>query len=338
LRSKNILFIVDTHTEGEPTRIVLSGIPKLKGNTVFEKRKYFRENFDHLRRSILLEPRGHDNQFGALVLNTEKDDADFALVFMDNKGYEDMCAHGTIGVTTALIETGIIEPTEPYTTASYETVAGLVKVRAKVKDGMVEEVSLTNVPSFHVGSFEVELDGSKVPVDLAYGGNTYVITEAKNLGTRVRREHIPELIKKGIKLRDEAARQLVFRHPDKPSDPHEISHTMVTDEPELPSSSGKDIVIFGHGQFDRSPCGTGTSARISVLYNKGLLKMNEDFVHESIINTQFRAKVLRTTKVGAFNAIIPEITGRAFITQMAQITINPNDPLKNGFTTSSLSA
>jgi len=332
LKFQNILYTVDTHTAGEPTRIVLSGLPKIKGKTVFEKRKYFQKNFDHLRKSIVLEPRGHDNQFGALVLNTEIDNADYALVYMDNMGYMDMCGHGTIGVTTALIETGIVRPVEPYTKVAYETVAGLVKVKAKVEDGTVEYVSMVNVPSFYVGAFVVDIGDKKVPVDVAYGGNFYVIAEAKDFNTRVRKELVEELIKKGIKLRDEAAIQINVKHPDKPDVPQKISHSMLTDEPELPNSNGKDTVLFGKGQFDRSPCGTGTSARISSLYSKGLLKLNEDFIHESIINTQFKARILKTTKVGSYDAIIPEITGRAFITQISQLILNPDDPFKNGFT------
>ena len=332
LKFKNILYTVDTHTAGEPTRIVLSGLPKIKGKTVFEKRKYFQKNYDHLRKSLVLEPRGHDNQFGALVLNTEMDNADYATVYMDNMGYMDMCGHGTIGITTALIEMGLVEPVEPYTKVAYETVAGLVTVKAKVEDGAVESVSMVNVPSFYVGAFVIDIGDKKVPVDVAYGGNFYVIAEAKYFDTRVRKEYSEELIKKGIKLRDEAARQIKVQHPDKPEVPQTISHSMITDDPELPNSSGKDTVLFGKGQFDRSPCGTGTSARISALHSKGQLNLNEDFVHESIINTQFTARILQATKVGPYDAIIPEVTGRAFITQISQLILNPDDPFKNGFT------
>jgi len=334
LRSKNTLYVVDTHTEGEPTRIILSGFPKLKGDTLYDKREFMQEKFDHLRTSILLEPRGHDNQFGALVLQTDKRSADYALIFMENSGYLDMCGHGTIGVTTALIELGIVEPTEPYTTITYETVAGLVKVKALIKNGSVAEVSLIDVPSFYLGAFEVEIEGGKsITVDVAYGGNFYVITDAKNLNTRVRTEYIDELIKKGIRLRNEAARQIDVYHPNTPDVPKKIGLAMITDEPEIKQSNGKNIVIFGNGQFDRSPCGTGTAARLSVLYNKSLLRLGETFIHESIINTSFRARILQTTKVGTYDAVIPEIIGRAFITQIAHIIINPNDPLKSGFST-----
>jgi len=325
------MVVADTHTEGEPTRIILSGFPKLKGDTLYEKRKFLQENLDNLRTSILLEPRGHDDQFGALILNTEKDDADYALIFMENRGYIDMCGHGTIGVSTALVDLGMVEPVEPFTSISYDTVAGPVKVKVKIQDGVVEAVSLVNVPSFYVGAFEVDLNGEKLPVDVAYGGNFYVIAKAEDLGTRVRREHIGDLIGLGTRLRDAANRQIGVKHPDKPGIPQEIGLAMITDEPELPISDGKNIVVFGNGQYDRSPCGTGTSARISTLYSKGLLKKEDSFIHESIINTNFKARILETTRVGPYDAIIPEVTGRAFITQMSHIFINSDDPLKDGF-------
>ena len=334
LRSTKTLFVVDTHTEGEPTRIILSGFPKLKGDTLYDKRNYMQEKFDHLRTSILLEPRGHDNQFGALIIQTDDSSADYGLIFMDNSGYLDMCGHGTIGVTTALIELGMVEPAEPYTKITYETVAGLVQVRALIKDRSVVEVCLVDVPSFYLGAFEVKIDGGKtIPIDVAYGGNFYVITEADNLNTRVRTAYIDELIRKGITLRDEAARQIEVHHPDAPDVPQKIGLAMITDEPELQQSNGKNIVVFGNGQFDRSPCGTGTAARLSVLYDKGLLGVGETFIHESIINTSFRARILQTTKVGPYDAVVPEITGRAFITQIAHVIINPDDPLKDGFST-----
>jgi proline racemase len=331
LNLTNNLFVVDTHTEGEPTRIILSGFPKLKGDTLYEKRKFMLEMFDHLRTAILFEPRGHDNQFGALVLHTEKSNVDYALIFLDNKGCLDMCGHATIGVTKTLIEIGMVERIEPYTTITYETIAGIVKAKALIKNGTVVEVSILLAPSFHVGSFEVKIDGSIIPVDVAYGGNFYVITDAKNLETRVRKNHINELIKKGITLRNQSAQQINVVHPHTPELHREISCAVITDDSELSHSNGKNIMVFGNGQFDRSPCGTGTAAVVSTLYHKGHLKINEKFIHESIINTQFTARILETVKVGPYDAVIPEITGRAFITQISQVLIDPDDYLKNGF-------
>ena len=304
----------------------------MDGNTLYEKREFLRTKLDHLRTSLLLEPRGHNNQFGALLLPTHNQGVDYALVFMDNRGFLDMCGHGTIGVTTALIELGMMEPKEPHTKVTYETVAGLVKAEAKIVNGGVEEVSFVNVPSFYVGAYELELGkGNTVPVDVAYGGNFYVIVEAGDLGIRVRKGLVRELIKKGILLRDKAAEQIEVRHPGAPGVPKKVDLAMITDEPELCGSDGKNIVVFGKGQFDRSPCGTGTAARVATLHSKGLLDTGEAYIHESIINTRFRAKILETTKIGYLDAVVPELTGRAFITQISHTVIHPEDPLKNGF-------
>jgi len=329
---EHCIYVIDTHTAGEPTRVILSGFPELKGATLDKKRRYLQENFDHLRASILLEPRGHDDQFGALVLRTDSDVVDYGLIFMDNSGYQDMCCHGTIGVTTALIELGMVEKKEPWTTIIYETVAGLVKAKALIKNGLVVQVSVVDVPSFHIGSFEVKIEGSKfVPVDVAYGGNFFVSTDARNLNTRVRIGCIGDLIKKGILLRNEAARQIDVHHPDTPDIPKKIGLAMITDEPELKESNGKNIVVFGDGQFDRSPCGTGTAARLATLYAKGLLRTGDTFINESVINSSFAAKILHNTKVGPYDAVVPEISGSAFITQVTHIIINSDDPFKEGF-------
>lgn len=334
MRTRNLMYVVDTHTEGEPTRIVLSGLPKLEGSSLPEKRRFMEGNLDHLRTALLLEPRGHGDQFGALVLPTSREDADYALIFMDTDGYLDMCGHGTLGVTTALIETGMVEPQEPETIIRYETIAGVVSVAARVEDGSVVEVTLEGVPSFHLGSYDVTMGGTSILVDVAYGGNFYVIAEAEDLGTRVRREKIAELVKKGVMLRDEACQQVDVFHPN--SDVSgKIKLAMIIDSPELPDSDGKNIVVFGRGQFDRSPCGTGTAARLSAMYSKGLIAQGEEFLHESIINTTYRAKIVGTKKVDPYDAVVAEITGRAFITQFSTVVVDPEDPLWRGFSLAS---
>ncbi len=333
MRIKNLVYIVDTHTEGEPTRVILGGFPKVNGQTVFEKRNFIAKNLDWLRTALLLEPRGHSNQFGATVLPTTCKTADYALVFMDAGGYLDMCGHATIGVTTALIETGIVEAMEPYTTLHYETVAGIITARARIINDSVEEVSIVDVPSFHLGSYDIRIAGGKsIPVDVAYGGNFCTIADAASLDTRVRTEEIYTLLNMGIMLRNETSSQIHVSHPDFPHDSKKIELAMITDEPELPNSSGKNIVIFGKGQFDRSPCATGTAARLATMYSRGSIQVNEPFVHESVINTVFKARIVDTTMIGSFEAVIPEITGSAYITQISNPVIHPNDPLRDGFT------
>lgn len=333
MKAKNLVYVVDTHTEGEPTRIILGGFPNLKGSTLLEKRSFMAANFDWLRTAVLLEPRGHDNQFGALILPAIQD-ADYALIFMHAGGYLDVCGHATIGVTTAIIEMGMVEIREPYTTLNYETAAGIVTAKARVENGSVIEVSLVDVPSFYLGTYDVKIGESKsLTVDVSYGGNFYAIVDAKNLETRVRLSHINDLVTKGIAIRDAAAQQIPVHHPEFPNIPKKIELCMITDEPELPDRHGKNIVVFGKKQFDRSPCATGTAARLASMYSKGLIKSGELFKHESVINTLFKAKILETVRVGSYKGIVPEITGGAFITQMSNLTIDLRDPLYRGFRT-----
>ena len=332
MKAKNVMYVIDTHTEGEPTRIVLAGIPNLEGSTLREKRRFLAEKLDWLRTALLLEPRGHDNQFGAMLLPATSKDADYALIFMDTAGFLDMCGHATIGVTTALIELGIAEAKEPHTTVRYETVAGIVTARARIENESVQEVSIVDVPSFYLGTFDVSMGEAKtLEIDVAYGGNFYAIIDAEKLETRVRLARIDQLITKGIALRDIAAKQISVYHPEIPDISRKIELVMITDEPELSGSHGKNIVVFGKSQFDRSPCATGTAARLASMYSKGLIKPGELFVHESVINTTFRSKILETVKIGRHDAVVPEITGRAFITQVSNLVINPEDPFRNGF-------
>ncbi len=333
LRAARLLQVVDTHTVGEPTRIVLSGIPRLKGEGLTGKREFLRHHYDWLRTSLLYEPRGHRDQFGAVVLPSEERNVDYQLIFMDGEGYLDMCGHATMGVTTALIELGMVQPEEPVTRVTYETASGVVEAKAVVEDGCVTEVSIVDVPSFHLGTYEVRLEGKPLRVDVAYGGNYYAIVEAESLKTRVRLGNLEELVRKGIALRDEASRMIAVSHPERRGIQERVGLAMIVDEPELPQSSGKNIVVFGRGQFDRSPCATGTAARLATLHARGQIEVDEPFIHESIINTTFKARILERTKVGGYEAIIPEITGRAYITQIVNVIINPSDPLKHGFNT-----
>jgi proline racemase len=326
-----LLHVVATHTEGEPTRIVLSGFPRLEGRGLREKREFLRRHYDWLRTALLFEPRGHRDQFGALVLPSEERGVDYQLIFMDGKGYLDMCGHATMGVTAALIELGLIQPVEPTTRVSYETASGVVEARARVEDGVVAEVSVIDVPSFYIGRYVVGLRGELIPVDVAYGGNYYAIVEAEGLKTRVRLENLEELLKRGIALRDAASRQIKVSHPLGRGVQDLVKLAMIVDEPELPQSDGKNVVVFGRGQFDRSPCATGTAARLATMHSMGLIGLDEPFIHESIINTTFKARVIETTRVGDYEAIIPEITGRAFITQFIKVVINPGDPMRHGF-------
>lgn len=321
---KNALHVVDTHTEGEPTRILLSGL-SVRGGSIHEKRRYFRENYDWARTAILQEPRGHADQFGAVVLPSEI--ADFSIFYMDTTGYLDMCAHGTMGAATALGELGIVELKEPSTKIKFETPVGIVETMLEVRDGGVRDVTLRDVPSFHVGEFEISDVGAMV--DVSFGGNFYVIADARDLGLRVRSNRIDDLIPAGLRL-IKASDDIKVHHPQREI-ADEIRLAMLTDAPEKMGSDGKNVVIWGRGSFDRSPCGTGSAARAASLFSKGSLKIGDTYIHESITNTNFRVRVAETARVGKYAAIVPEITGKAHITQISQVVIDPEDPLWRGF-------
>lgn len=325
---KNTFYVVDTHTEGEPTRIVLSELD-VKGHDIIEKREYFKKHYDWIRTALLHEPRGHGDQFGAVLVPSEI--AEFGVIYMDTAGYLDMCGHATMGIATALIELGIVEAKEPCTTVKLETPAGLVEANAKVEDGIVKEVTVVDVPSFHVGEFEIDYPNvGRIKVDVAFGGNFYVIANAKDLSLRVRKEYIRELIPAALRLIEVANKQIKVEHPRKGVQ-NRINLAMLTDEPEKENSDGKNVVIWGQGSVDRSPCGTGSASRVATLYSKGILKVGDTFIHESILGTQFKIKIANTTKIGDYTAIVPEITGSAYITKISHDIISKNDPLWKGF-------
>jgi proline racemase len=325
---KHLLHVVDTHTEGEPTRIFF---PKMhiEGIDIIKKREYFKEHYDWVRSALMQEPRGHGNQFGAILVPSET--ADFGVIYMDTAGYLDMCGHGTMGVATALIELGTVETKEPFTTVRLETPAGLVEAKAKVEDGTVKEVTVVDVPSFYVGEFEINYpNAGKIKVDVTFGGNFFVITDARQLGFKVRRTSVKELIPAALKLIEVANEQIKVHHPKKGIQ-NRINLAMLTDKPERENSDGKNVVIWGEGSVDRSPCGTGSASRVAALYSKGILRKGDTFVHESIINTQFRIKIVDTVKIGDYTAIVPEITGSAYITKISHDIITKNDSLGKGF-------
>ncbi|AOT69903.1 proline racemase [Geosporobacter ferrireducens] len=326
------IHTVDSHTMGEPTRIVVGGVPRIPGKTMAEKKKYLEDHLDYVRTSLMHEPRGHNDMFGSIITNSTIEEADFGIIFMDGGGYLNMCGHGSIGAATVAVESGMVKVEEPYTDIVMEAPAGLIKARAKVENGKAKEVSITNVPSFlykkdvviHVPSV------GKVTLDIAFGGSFFAIVEAKQLGVKVDTAQSDILIKLGLEIRDIINHSVKVQHPEKPHI-NSVDLVEIFDEATHPEAHYKNVVIFGQGQLDRSPCGTGTSAKLATLYIKGHLKDGEDFIYESITGTMFKGKVVGHVKVGEFEAIIPEITGSAYITGFNHFVIDPEDPLKYGF-------
>ncbi|HBG0307011.1 TPA: proline racemase [Clostridioides difficile] len=323
---------IDSHTAGEATRIVVGGIPNIKGNSMPEKKEYLEENLDYLRTAIMLEPRGHNDMFGSVMTQPCCPDADFGIIFMDGGGYLNMCGHGTIGAMTAAIETGVVPAVEPVTHVVMEAPAGIIRGDVTVVDGKAKEVSFLNVPAFlYKEGVEVDLPGvGTVKFDISFGGSFFAIIHASQLGLKIEPQNAGKLTELAMKLRDIINEKIEIKHPTL-AHIKTVDLVEIYDEPTHPEATYKNVVIFGQGQVDRSPCGTGTSAKLATLHAKGELKVGEKFVYESILGTLFKGEIVEETKVADFNAVVPKITGSAYITGFNHFVIDEEDPLKHGF-------
>lgn len=323
---------VDSHTMGEPTRIVTGGIPSIPGKSMPEKKAYLESNLDHLRTGIMLEPRGHNDMFGSILTSPTSEEADLGIIFMDGGGYLNMCGHGTIGAMTVALETGMVPMVEPVTEVVLEAPAGLVRGQVKVENKKVKEVSFKNVPSFlYKRDVEIEVpEIGKVTLDISFGGSFFAIVSAKQLGLKVMPENAQKLNRLGMTIRDIVNETVKVQHPEL-AHINQVDLVEIYDDPTHPEATYKNVVIFGQGQVDRSPCGTGTSAKLATLYAKGAFDEADTFVYESILGTLFKGRIVGKAKVGEIDAIIPEITGSAYITGFNQFVFDDEDPVKYGF-------
>jgi proline racemase len=332
MNSIRSIHAVDTHTMGEPTRIIIGGIPKIPGHSMADKKAFLETQMDHIRTSTMHEPRGHSDMFGSIITSPCHDEADFGIIFMDSGGYLNMCGHGSIGAATMAVETGMVTAIEPITEILMDAPAGLVKARALVVGGKVKEVSIVNVPSF-LYKKDVSLhipELGDIHFDIAFGGSFFAIIHASQLKIKVDPSQIDAIKAIGIRLRRLINENIPVVHPTL-SHINRVDLIEIFEESNHPDAPYKNVVIFGNGQIDRSPCGTGTSAKMATLFAKGLLAMDQTFVYESILGTVFKGRVIGVTQVGDYPAIIPEITGSAYITGFNHFVINPDDPVKYGF-------
>lgn len=321
---------IDTHTVGEFTRVIFSGFPELKGNTPIERKHYLQEHYDDYRKALMFEPRGHHDMFGAYVTEPISKEADFAVFFMDTGEYLNMCGHGTIGTTTAIIESGLVEAKEPYTELTLEAPAGLIRVKAAVKDGKVTSVSLKNVPAFlYKENLKTVVDGKEITYDISFGGSFFALVDIEQLGWKVTPENIPMLTDFGMKVIEQVNKEVEIQHPELDITSVDLAELYCSTD--TPGCNKRNVVIFGDHMADRSPCGTGTSAKLATLYKRGEIGLNEPFVYESFIGSQFKGIALEETKVGEYTAVVPEITGSAYVTGEATYVIDGDDPLKYGF-------
>ncbi|WP_028111859.1 4-hydroxyproline epimerase [Ferrimonas kyonanensis] len=328
---KGTFFCIDAHTCGNPVRLVTSGHPPLRGHTMSEKRQDFLAHYDWIRQALMFEPRGHDMMSGALLYPPCSANADAAILFIETSGCLPMCGHGTIGTVTAALEAGLLQPrTEGRLVL--DVPAGQVSVHYQRRGHKVERVRITNVASYLAHrDVVVSVPGlGQLTVDVAYGGNFYVIVEPQQHYPGLKHWDADTLLRWSPRVRQAARQQLSCHHPHDAS-VEGISHVLWTGEPTQPDSDGANAVFYGDRALDRSPCGTGTSARMAQRHAKGLLATGERYVHESIIGSQFTGTVTATTEVGPYPAIVPEIEGWARVTGHNTITVDDDDPYAFGF-------
>jgi proline racemase len=319
LRAARYLAAVDSHTEGMPTRVVTGGVGTIPGASMLERKLHFEREMDDLRLLLMREPRGHSAMSGAILQPPTRDDADWGVLFIEVSGCLPMCGHGTIGVATVLVETGMVQVREPETVVRLETPAGLVEARVAVEDGRARSVTIRNVPSFLLER-DREVDGLRC--DIAFGGNFYALVAAADAGVEVDPARADELIARGLEIMDAVNADA----PVHPEDPRIAGcrHVVFHD-------GGRNATAIHPGWLDRSPCGTGTSARMAALHARGELALGEPFVNESVIGTSFTGRLVEEARVGSLAAVIPEITGRAWVTGMGQYLLDADDPFPAGF-------
>jgi proline racemase len=312
---------VDSHTEGMPTRVVTSGVDPIPGATMLERKLYFERELDDLRLLLMREPRGHSAMSGAILQPPTRDDADWGVLFIEVSGCLPMCGHGTIGVATVLVETGRVEVREPETVVRLDTPAGLVEARVAVSEGRARAVTIRNVPSF---LYERERRAAGVVCDIAFGGNFYALVPVEEVVP----ERADEYIRRGAEI-------MAAINEDAPVHPlderiagcrHVVFHAPGSD-----GAHARNATSIHPGWLDRSPCGTGTSARMAQLHANGELAIGAQFVNESVIGTRFTGRLVEETRVGDLPAVVPEITGRAWITGRSEYRLEADDPFPAGF-------
>jgi proline racemase len=317
---------IEMHTGGEPLRVVIDGLPTIQGQTVLEKRRYFCQHFDHLRTGLMWEPRGHADMYGAVI--TPSSDADFDVFFLHNEGYSTMCGHAIIALTKLVIETGLASQPE----VSFNVPAGRIHARATLEGGKVKETSFRNVPSFlYLRDEKVDVPGiGLVPFDIAYGGAFYAFVEADSVGIKMMPEEFDRIIDYGRRIKHAVMDQFQITHPVE-EDLSFLYGTIFIGDAVDPKHHSRNVCIFAEGELDRSPTGSGVSARAALHHAKGELKTNERVTIESILGSTMAVEVVEVTQFGPYQAVIPEVAGTASIIGRNEFYFDPEDPFRNGF-------
>jgi trans-L-3-hydroxyproline dehydratase len=330
MRFDRVISTIDSHAAGEPLRIITAGIPPLPGATMTDRRRYLKENLDHLRRSLLFEPRGHADMYGAILTPPVTPGADYGVIFLTNGGYSTMCGHGIIALTTVLIETGMFPVTGERTEIVYDAPAGVIRASAHLDADRVISVAFRNVPAFlmHPG-IEIETSAGRLTVPVSWGGASYALVDAEMLGVEVVPEQARRLTDLGMEIKRAVEATGLLAHPEQ--ELHGLYGTIISGPPRTPEGDGRNVTIYAEGAVDRSPCGTGTSAKLAWLHATGQIAASQPYVHESIHGTTFTGTVVGETRVDGVPSVETEIAGRGFITGFHQFVFDPEDPTAGGF-------
>jgi trans-L-3-hydroxyproline dehydratase len=332
MRFSRTYTTVDAHAAGEPLRIVTGGVPIIPGATILKKRRWVKEHLDHVRRALILEPRGHADMYGCYITPPVSERADLGVVFMHNQGYSDMCGHGIIALATVVVEQGLVPPEVPETRVGIDTPAGFIEAFVAWDGEEVGEVRFVNVPSFlYARDVEIATPSfGRLVVDIAFGGAFYAYLDATQAGLEVRPERLRELVGLGDEVKRATMQVKAVQHPLEP-ELNELYGAIIAGPPRREGADQANVCIFAEREVDRSPTGTGTAGRMAQLHARGKLAQGKAFINESIIGTTFHGKVLGETRVGQFDAVIPEICGRGFITGFNQWVVDAADPVGEGF-------
>jgi trans-L-3-hydroxyproline dehydratase len=321
---------IEMHTGGEPLRVLTSGLPPIKGRTVLEKRSYFRDHYDYIRTGTMWEPRGHADMYGAVI--TPSEDADFDVFFLHNEGYSTMCGHAIIALTKLVLEMRLVRKEPADSSLTINVPAGKVYAEAEMEDGKVLEASFRNVPSFlYLRDGNIEVPGfGKIRFDIAYGGAFYAIVDATPLGLKLDPAHYNQLIDAGRRIKYAVMRDFPPLHPFE-SELSFLYGTIFVGPPHNPQHHSRNVCIFAEGEVDRSPTGSGVSARAALHYAKGELKHNERITIESILGSVMTVRVADSVKFASYDAVIPEVSGTASIIGRSEFYFDPEDPFARGF-------
>jgi proline racemase len=337
MRWSRTITVVDCHAEGESGQVVVGGVPHIPGETVFDKRVFLQDHQDDLRRMILFEPRGAVHHNANIVVASSNPKAQMGYIILESTEYPAMSGSNTICVATVLLETGILPMSEPTTELTLESPAGLITVVCDCRDGKVERVRFVNQPAFcyHLDT-TIDVPGiGQLIADIAYGGMTYVMVDAAMLNLELKPSETRHLCELGQIIKRAAAQQIDVVHPENPEIPGitqvEFTGPLQRDGDDL---RARNAVVVSPGRLDRSPCGTGTSARLAQLHARGLIGVGERFLHDSVIGTTFESSIVALTRVGSYDAVVPAVAGQAWITGIHQMGMDPTDPFPRGFTLS----